>query len=211
MRAAGAHHKQQTRLSETIHLNACWQNKIVDAINRTEQHSTEQKRLRNQRAFYQRLFIGTASKRQNENSIYVATHVSNGLTQCYTKANLDIAMKQIKWSMSIAPSDQDATKIMQKIIEKGRVIRGWLGIEASSYKSNGQLVIDKVTSGGPAFKAGIKAKDVIYQIADIPITSISQALDVVAETQPDTTLIFKIIRNKERLELPVTIIEKTTP
>ena len=104
---------------------------------------------------------------------------------------------------------QLAKKVMEKIIAKGRVIRGWLGITARNYASDmGGIVIDGVTSKSPAKRAGLLPNDVIYQIGDIGVSNITQALDVIAETPPNTTLIFKLYRNKQLLELPVTIIEQ---
>lgn len=102
-----------------------------------------------------------------------------------------------------------ANKIMHIIIKHGSVIRGWLGVESTILTSTDKFVINKLSAGGPADIAGIKEKDVIYQIGETPITSISQALNIVAETRPGTTLLFKVMRNTEMLELPVTITEKT--
>lgn len=104
---------------------------------------------------------------------------------------------------------QLADKVMRNIIENGRVVRGWLGIEASMLYSNVKgFIVDKVIPHSPAEKSGLKAKDIIYQINQIEISSITQALDLVAETKPGTTLIFKIERNRQLMDLPITIIEK---
>lgn len=106
---------------------------------------------------------------------------------------------------------QLAYKVMHNIIKNGRVIRGWLGIEASMLMSNIKgFIVDKVTPNSPADLAGIKAKDIIYEIDGIQIHSITQALDIVAETTPGKTLIFKVGRNKSTFDLPVVIIEKNS-
>lgn len=104
---------------------------------------------------------------------------------------------------------QLAHKVMRNIIENGRVIRGWLGIEASMIYSNLKgFIIDKVLVHSPAEKSGLQAKDIVYEINNTPITSITQALDMVAETKPGTTLMFTIERDRKTIEVPVTIIEK---
>lgn len=104
---------------------------------------------------------------------------------------------------------QLAHKVMKNIIANGRVIRGWLGIEASMIMTNVKgFMVDNVLPNSPAQKAGLQSKDIIYQIGGTPITSITQALDLVAETKPGTTLIFKVERNRKQFDLPVTIIEK---
>jgi len=103
---------------------------------------------------------------------------------------------------------QLAAKVMKKIIANGRVVRGWLGIFADSQHAGIEgFVIQGVTPNSPAQKAGLRTDDIIYQIGEHKITSITQALDIVAETVPNTTLIFKVYRKKEQLEIPVTILE----
>jgi serine protease DegS len=103
---------------------------------------------------------------------------------------------------------QLANKVMQKIIEHGRVVRGWLGISARSYLSNIKgFVVDEVTLDSPAYNAGIQVNDVIFNINDTPVISVTQSLDIIAETPPNTTIIISIYRGKETLHLPVKIIE----
>jgi len=101
-----------------------------------------------------------------------------------------------------------AYKVMQKIIETGRVTRGWLGIVSNdyNYKAKG-LVIDAITQNSPAAKAGLRPGDIIYQIASTPVTSITHALDIVAETKPNTELNFKIYRKQESFNVLVNIEE----
>ncbi|MEW6981203.1 trypsin-like peptidase domain-containing protein [Colwelliaceae bacterium 6471] len=103
-----------------------------------------------------------------------------------------------------------AYKVMQKIIENGRVIRGWLGITSTPrYLSNVKgIVIDQIAENSPALAAGLKPGDIILQIGEVPITSITQALDIVADTRPNTTITFKIYRQQQHIDVPVTIVEK---
>lgn len=109
--------------------------------------------------------------------------------------------------ISFAVPYQLAYKVMQKIIEHGRVIRGWLGITARRYIVNQGIVVDQVADNSPALAAGLRPGDIIYQIGDTVIDSITQALDIVAETPPNTTIMFKIYRKKQAYDVPVTIIE----
>lgn len=100
-----------------------------------------------------------------------------------------------------------AYKVMQQVIENGRVIRGWLGISAKQNLNGKSITIDSVTENSPAASAGLMPGDVVYQIDNQQITSITQALDIVAETRPNTTILFKIHRKNKPLELSVTIVE----
>jgi serine protease DegS len=103
---------------------------------------------------------------------------------------------------------QLAAKVMQQIIENGRVVRGWLGISANQYLTDAKgILVDSVNPNSPAYIGKIQAGDIIYQIAEHPINSIVQALDIVAETRPNTVLVFKLYRQGKSIETNVTIAE----
>lgn len=103
---------------------------------------------------------------------------------------------------------QLAHKVMTKIIQHGRVVRGWLGVNASNYVANIKgFVIDSITPNSPAFLANLKAGDIVYQINKTPLRSIRHALDIVAETTPGAVLNFEIYRENKQLTIPVTIQE----
>ncbi len=103
---------------------------------------------------------------------------------------------------------QLAAKVMRQIIENGRVVRGWLGISATQYLTDAKgLVVDSVSPNSPAHASKLQAGDIIYQISGQPIHSIVQALDIVAETRPNTTLVFKLYRQGKSIETNVTIAE----
>lgn len=99
-----------------------------------------------------------------------------------------------------------AYKVMTEIIENGRVVRGWLGVQTIEYMENVKgFLIGGVAQNGPAQLGGLKPGDIVYQINGIPISSIPQALDIVAETRPGTVLEFDVFRDNQRITLPVTI------
>ncbi|TRX52854.1 trypsin-like serine protease [Thalassomonas sp. M1454] len=101
-----------------------------------------------------------------------------------------------------------AANVMQQLISNGRVTRGWLGVSAQRYNRQLKgLVIDEITPQGPADNAGLIKGDVIYKIADTNIVSINQALDIIAETKPNSVLQLSLIRNNSRMTLDVTIGE----
>jgi serine protease DegS len=101
-----------------------------------------------------------------------------------------------------------AHKVMRKIITNGRVIRGYLGVSVNSTNDTLKgFTVDDVEDNSPAFKAGVKPGDIVYQINNVEINSFTQALDFIAETKPGTTLPFKLIRKKQLLEVSVTISE----
>ncbi|WP_083601999.1 MULTISPECIES: trypsin-like peptidase domain-containing protein [Thalassotalea] len=103
---------------------------------------------------------------------------------------------------------QLAYKVMQQIIDNGRVIRGWLGIDTQVFSQNPRgFLISGIVKNSPADIAKLRAGDIVTQIGDTPITSTIQALDLVAETRPGTELIFIVYRGEQQLKIPVTILE----
>ncbi|WP_206485181.1 trypsin-like peptidase domain-containing protein [Thalassotalea sp. G2M2-11] len=104
---------------------------------------------------------------------------------------------------------QLAYKVMRQIIENGRVVRGYLGVISDHYNHTVKgFTITGIEPNGPADLAGLKIGDVVYNIAGKPIESITHALDLVAETDPETVLQFQVYRDKQSLTIPVKIIEK---
>lgn len=102
-----------------------------------------------------------------------------------------------------------ANKVMGKIIATGRVTRGWLGVSTNSATAGGKgIIIDAVEVNSPAEKAGLQINDAIYQIANIQVNSVAQALDLVAETPPGNELLFKIFRKNKLIDISITIEEK---
>ncbi|MGB0937019.1 MAG: trypsin-like peptidase domain-containing protein [Colwellia sp.] len=101
---------------------------------------------------------------------------------------------------------QLANKIMRKLITHGTVIRGWLGISSDSESLSAKgFVIESITPNSPAELGGLQQGDVVYKIGDENIKSLSQALDIIAETTPNTQLSFSLYRKGKPLKLNVTI------
>ncbi|WP_440874696.1 trypsin-like peptidase domain-containing protein [Thalassotalea sp. PLHSN55] len=126
----------------------------------------------------------------------------------FTQSNPQLNIQGIFFSVPY----QLAYKIMQKIIENGEVVRGYLGISARTYIDSFKgIVIDQITDNSPAQKAGLRKGDIIYQIEQTPITGMTHALDIIAETRPNTVLTFKIYRQNIQLDVPVTIEKAIAP
>ncbi|EQC01266.1 outer membrane-stress sensor serine endopeptidase DegS [Photorhabdus temperata] len=110
-----------------------------------------------------------------------------------------------------------ATKIMQKLIRDGRVIRGFIGIASQelphirSYNGNINQIqglrVFQVTPNGPAQTAGIKVGDIITSVNNKPAISATETMDQVAEIRPDSVVPVTLLRNGKMLSLQVTIAE----
>lgn len=110
-----------------------------------------------------------------------------------------------------------ARNVVEQIKDKGRVIRGWLGVlvqqvtpeiaEGMNLKEPRGALVSDVTPGGPAEKAGIKRGDVIVGINEHEVKSVSDLTSAVALTPPGTQSKLHVIREGEEKEITVTIGE----
>ena len=98
-----------------------------------------------------------------------------------------------------------AKKVVQQLREKGRVIRGYLGV-SGVYPVDDQIrksldidvkngaMIQEVTPGYPAEKAGLKPYDVIVEIDGEPVKDHNDLLIKIADIPPGTTVEIKVVR-----------------
>lgn len=112
---------------------------------------------------------------------------------------------------------QLATKIMDKLIRDGRVIRGYIGIGVREIAPNALqgggidqtcgIVVNEVSPGGPAANAGIQVNDVIISVNGSPAVSALETMDQVAEIRPGSIIPVEVMRNDKKLTIQVTIQE----
>jgi len=113
-----------------------------------------------------------------------------------------------------------AKVVMENLIEKGKVVRGWLGVtiqtltpelaEQFNLKDAKGVLVGDVSEGGPAEKAGIQRGDVIVEYDGEKVEDVSELRNAVAETPPDKPVTIKIIRDGKRQAVRVTIAEMTS-
>ncbi|WP_337842838.1 trypsin-like peptidase domain-containing protein [Rheinheimera sp.] len=112
-----------------------------------------------------------------------------------------------------------ANSVLQKLIQHGRVIRGYLGVSGDPVVNQaGEPLIStaqtlygvRITSIeplSPAAIAGIKTGDILRQINGVQLSSVHHALDIIAETAPNSTLNMLVDRQGQNLTIPVVIQE----
>jgi serine protease DegS len=108
-----------------------------------------------------------------------------------------------------------ALEVMNAIIEHGRVIRGWLGIEvqpltpelAESFGLAGRagIVVATVYRDSPAARAGLQAGDIIFSINDEPAGDGRNSMNLVAQAKPGEKVNIQLMRAGQILELPTEI------
>lgn len=107
-----------------------------------------------------------------------------------------------------------ASDVVTQLKEKGRVVRGWLGVVVQTITPElaksfgledrkGALVAD-VDKKGPAFKAGIRAGDIILRFDDRKIEEMSELPLIVAQTPVGKKVQVEILRDGKKKVLSVT-------
>lgn len=108
-----------------------------------------------------------------------------------------------------------AMDVMRSIVERGQVVRGWLGLEVQALtpelaESFGLLdspgiLVAGVYRGGPAAKAGLQPGDVILKIANENAQDGRTSMNQVARMQPGEEIKLDILRNGEPRTLTASI------
>lgn len=110
-----------------------------------------------------------------------------------------------------------AKVVMDNLIKKGKVIRGWLGVSIQpvtpeiakqfGIKDNRGALVGDIVEDSPAEKAGIQRGDVIIEFDGKEVTDPSSLRNSVAGTPPGKKVILKIIRDGKMQKVDVTIAE----
>ena len=114
-----------------------------------------------------------------------------------------------------------ARQVMDEIIQKGSVTRGWIGVGvqdvtkeiADSFKlaAAGGVLITQVERGGPADKAGVKLGDVLLRVNDRAVADTTGMLNMISALQPGEQARLKLTRNQSESELSITIGRRPKP
>ncbi|BCB62671.1 2-alkenal reductase [Halomonas sp. A020] len=114
-----------------------------------------------------------------------------------------------------------AHSILDELVTRGRVIRGWLGIEAQALsrelaasfglRTPQGVIVAGVVSGGPAAQAGLQPGDVLLSIDGQVILDARATMSDIASIPPGTSLPLTIVRGGERMEMTVEVGERPVP
>jgi serine protease Do len=112
-----------------------------------------------------------------------------------------------------------AKKVVAQLKEKGKVIRGYLGInipfqpideetrKSLSLPSRKGALISSVEAGTPAEKAGLKQYDVVIELNGEPIDSGTDLRMKIADFKPGTKIELKVIRDGKEKTISATVAE----
>ncbi len=113
-----------------------------------------------------------------------------------------------------------ARDIMTQLINRGKVVRGWLGIGIQDLspelaagfgvKEDAGVLVADVMKDGPAAAAGLKPGDVIVEFGGSAIKDVPDLQKRVAAIEPGRAAPVKVMREKKTVTLSVTIGEQPT-
>ena len=105
--------------------------------------------------------------------------------------------------------------VMAQLIEHGRVIRGYLGVEVTdlSVRDTAPFGIDGsavqvLTVSGPSLSAGLRPGDILTHIAGQRVLNRQQAMNIVASTQPGERLEVRATRLDGRTIRTTAVLEE---
>jgi serine protease Do len=108
-------------------------------------------------------------------------------------------------------------RVMGQLIDRGKVIRGWLGVslqpltpelaQALGLKSTQGAVVARVQSGSPAASIGLQANDVIVSFDGAPVEDYHHLQRLAADAEVGRSVKLEIVRDKERKTVDLKIAE----
>lgn len=119
--------------------------------------------------------------------------------------------------MGFAIPSNTVKQISNTLIEKGRVVRPWIGVYISTLTPldaqrfglsvESGILVQEVVKGGPADKAGIVSMDVILELEGTKLTDTSQLQQLLQKFGVGETIEITLARGKEKLVVRVTLEE----
>jgi 2-alkenal reductase len=111
--------------------------------------------------------------------------------------------------------------VSSQLINDGKVVRPFLGVRSAPINraiatyydlrdENGEVLetgalVEAVTEGSAAEKAGIKALDVLLQIDDYVLNEDHPLINVLTNFKPGDTVTLKVVRDGKRFDIKVTL------
>lgn len=110
-----------------------------------------------------------------------------------------------------------AKEILEDLIERGHVSRGWLGVEIRDVdatiarqfgmKDVSGVLINKVVEDSPAGRGGLKRGDIIMSIDGLKIKDSAQLQKTIRDTKPGRNISVSIMRDGGQKKLSVKLTE----
>ena len=103
-------------------------------------------------------------------------------------------------------------EVVAKLIDEGKVERGYLGVMISddkrllaSFGAERGVLVEDMIDGGPADQAGLESGDIIENVDGEPITSAAALRRRVARAEPGETARLTLLRDGKPMDIEVTL------
>jgi serine protease DegS len=111
-----------------------------------------------------------------------------------------------------------ATDVMEEVVARGHVVRGWIGIvgrgvtpeliQSFGLRAPGGVLVTHTLTDSPAEHADLRPGDVVTEVDGRPVTSTHELLEAVAAPGPGANIHLEVWRGSDRLEKRTTTIER---
>jgi S1-C subfamily serine protease len=132
---------------------------------------------------------------------------------------IDTAVVAQAQNIGFAISIDLAKPLVQEIIQKGSVSRGFLGVSVvdvtPSLAATYSLPVEAgagvaaVTSGSPADQAGLQVNDIIVQVGDVTINNSGDLLQALTQYQAGDKVTVVFYRGNQKQQVDVTLAQRT--
>jgi len=119
--------------------------------------------------------------------------------------------------MGFAIPSNEVEKIIQELIEHGRIIRPWIGVmimeidqevaQRFELPVTQGLLVEEVVSGGPAERAGLQGGDIIIELGGEEIDTFDRLREVIEDHEIGEEVSLVVLRQEEELSFNVTFEE----
>ena len=118
--------------------------------------------------------------------------------------------------LGVATPIETAQLVGDQLIANGRFIHVWLGIKGSDIDGgtaaflgvDGGALVDEVTPGGPAERAGLAVRDIIVGIGEKLVASMGALVVDLRGRPPGEVVVLDVLRDSKRREVSVTLAER---
>ncbi len=101
-----------------------------------------------------------------------------------------------------------ARPIMDSLIARGKVVRGWLGVSIAELEEKHGVKVQTVVTGSPAAKAGIKPGDVLLRVGDRETNNIGLLRNAVAAHEVGKAVKVEFARGGKHQTVDVVLSEQ---
>ena len=111
----------------------------------------------------------------------------------------------------------DVKDTFEQILERGRPVRGFLGLNGRdlssrvryelAYPRGNGIAIDVVVSGSPAEAVGLRPNDIVISYKGVPVRSLTQFITMIQRTKVGQEIELEVLRSREKLKFSPKIVD----